>query len=571
MRKILLTSLSLALCCAAPAQNAAKFSPLEYHAENPLGALVDPETQYQNPILAGYYPDPSICRKGDDYYMVNSSFCHFPGLPVWHSTDLVHWELTGYAMGEGNMPDLGGKILNWGLFAPQISYNPGNDKFYIINTCFYNEGNFFVTSDDPMSGEWSAPTWLPETSGIDPCLFFDDDGRAWVLGSTAYVMMKNKAIVPEEIQSKSLIAMMEFDWRTGKTVGEARIIAHTGVHPAANPVALEGPQMYKIDGRYFLMCAEGGTEPGHSEVVFSAESLDDEFIPCDINPILTQRDLPLNRSNRVEAAGHASLVQTQGGKWYAVFLGVMPYEGDYIFNTGRQTFLLPVHWYNDQPVILEQGREVPLIAPMDNELKKLARENRIESFDFYNPGPLWGRDGLAAFATFIRNPKGDFYRIDKDGTLELDCKPVALDSLGNHAFIGERLSAMKFEAETNMDFTPKSQSEEAGLLLFQKEGFLHKFTKTLDTDGRQILCVEEVRDGKLAAHYETLLDKKEAKAELTLRVTTPSAKRYQYSYSPDGGKTWKNVGETLDATTLSTGVAGGFVGAFVGIYATSAK
>lgn len=568
MLKQLITAALLVATTAASAQNSALFTPLTYEAQNPLGELVDPATQYQNPILAGYYPDPSICRKGNDFYMVNSSFCHVPGLPVWHSTDLIHWELTGYAMPPEHMPDLEGKKMNWGLFAPQISYNPNNNKFYIINTCFYREGNFFVTSDDPKTGRWSEPTYLPDITGIDPSFFFDDNGRAWIVGSTNRPMMKRKDIVPESMGQKSLIAMMEFDWRTGKTIGEPRVIAAVGVHPAANPVALEGPHLYKINGKYFLLCAEGGTEPNHSAVIFSADSLSGTFTPCDINPILTQRDLPLNRSMKVEAAGHADLVQTASGKWYAVFLGVMPYEGDYIFNTGRQTFLLPVHWYNDQPVILEQGRQVPLIAPMDSELKRLNRENKIKGFDFYHPGPLWTKEELAPFATFIRNPKGNFYTIDGKGNLSMKCKPVSLDSLQNPAFIGERLTAMKFTAQTTLTFTPKAEGEEAGLVLFQKEGFYHKFVKTLNAAGQPVLRAVEQRGGKAVASHEVALS---GKAALTLRVTTPTPAQYQYSYSADGGKTWHNVGEPLDARTLSTGVAGGFLGTFVGVYASSAK
>ncbi|MBQ2565628.1 MAG: glycoside hydrolase family 43 protein, partial [Bacteroidales bacterium] len=381
--------------CTRVVPGTALFTPVEYVTTNEPSV---PEGYFRNPILPGFYPDPSICRVGDDYWMVNSSFAYFPGLPVWHSTDLIHWESCGPALSRSHDFFLAppSNIVT-GSYAPQITFNPANGLYYIINTYVAGYWNFFITSPDPASGQWSEPTILPEVPGIDPSILFDQDGRAYIVSAPGRDAIGETKLYAED----NAIVLFDFDYEKGVT-GERTVIARSGVHPEEQPNALEGPHLYHIGDKYFLMCAEGGTMLGHSEVIFEAPAVKGPYTPCPINPILTQRDIP---DADIRCTGHADLVQSASGEWYAVFLGTESYDGEYNFNTGRQTFLHPVTWTEGQPVILPAGEKLPSQIPLNDDLKALGAANRISGVDTRQPGPLWnGRDGLSDQTLFIRNP-----------------------------------------------------------------------------------------------------------------------------------------------------------------------
>ena len=572
-------------CSSLPDPDTAVFSPLEYEAG--MQVSYNPETEYLNPILPGFYPDPSICRKGGDYYLVTSTFGYYPGLPVWHSTDLIHWELTGHALSRYSQMPMEDQPIRMGVFAPQISYNPGNGLFYIINTIVGGHGNFFVTTEDPTAGNWSDPVLLPDVLGIDPSILFDNDGKAYIVSS---VGLAEVGMEPLYDNGDNAIAMLEFDWRQGKTTGERKLLAIHGVEPEKQPIWLEGPHLYHIGDKYFLMCAEGGTAQDHSEVIFESDRPDGGFRPCAINPILTQRDLPVERENLINCTGHAGLVQSEAGNWYAVFLGVEPYEGDYYFNTGRQTFLLPISWTDGQPVILPQGKPVPKVVPLNDDLKALAEANTIKGFDGYRPGPLWDKNGLADFAMFIRRPvradgssdfdfardrkTGPFYRIDEHGDLVLDLKPVSARSLGNPSAICERVTAKMFSAHTRVSFRPETNddgtSSRAGLLLYQNHLQQMEFVKILDSHGEPVLRLTQIRKGLPEKVFDIGLNSREADSPVYLMVETLTPSEYAFSYSFDG-KTYIRVGEALDGKVLSTLEEGNFQGAMIGIYASSVE
>jgi len=245
-----------------------------------------------------------------------------------------------------------GKQMSWGVFAPDISYNEAEDCFYIVNTDVMGIGNFFIRSKDPMKGGWSKPVKLPELDGIDPSIFFDDDGKAYIVfngdpkGKIAY-------------DGHRAIKMYRFDTKEGKVVGECHYLLDAGIHPEEEPQWIEGPHIYKVGGKYYLMAAEGGTGTGHSEVALVADNVTGPYSPVPKNPILTQRDLPEDRPDKVTSTGHADMVWTPDGKCWGFFLGCRPYSGD-DYNTGRETFLVPVDWSKGYPVFLEEGKAVPV-------------------------------------------------------------------------------------------------------------------------------------------------------------------------------------------------------------------
>ncbi|MFN3388207.1 MAG: glycoside hydrolase family 43 protein, partial [Allosphingosinicella sp.] len=341
---IALTAL-LAGCAAplaegpAPQPGTAAFDWFHYEGADPIDALPAGPGTYRNPILRGFYPDPSITRAGDDYYLVTSTFSYFPGLPVFHSRDLVNWTQIGNAIDRPDQLDFGKLGLSRGVFAPAIEHKDG--LFYILNTCVDCRDNFVITATDP-AGPWSDPVWLPDLAGgIDPSLFFDEDGSAWLLN--------NGPPVGEPLyEGHRAIWIQAFDPKALKTFGPRTMLVNGGVDISTKPIWIEGPHIIRKNGWYYLIAAEGGTAEGHSQVVLRSKSVTGPYEPFAGNPILTQRDLPRDRVNPITSAGHADFVQLPSGDWWATFLAVRPYEGDF-YNTGRETFLMPVDWSGEWP------------------------------------------------------------------------------------------------------------------------------------------------------------------------------------------------------------------------------
>jgi len=256
--------------------------------------------EFQNPVLPGFYPDPSIVRVDDDYYMVNSSFGYFPGLPVFKSTDLVSWQQIGHALTKESQFNFSGLRISKGIFAPTLRYHEGT--YYLVTTAVDSGGNFLITSSDP-AGPWSDPVFLPEVGGIDPDIFFDDDGRV-------YITHNSTPIGEPLYDGHRAIWIWEFDLSSKKIIpGSDRLIVDGGVDITKEPIWIEGPHIYKTKGWYYLMCAEGGTGDQHSVVIFRSKSLEEPFVPYEHNPILTQRDLDPSRPNPI-----ANAITTPDGK-----------------------------------------------------------------------------------------------------------------------------------------------------------------------------------------------------------------------------------------------------------------
>jgi beta-xylosidase len=560
MKKFALLTAALGFIFTLMGENTAVFENYQYTAVNRFAQQKTKDT-YQNPILAGFMPDPSICRKGDDYYLVNSTFSYFPGVPIWHSKDLVHWKQIGHVLNRESQLRLGNARMSWGIYAPDIKYNPHDNLFYMITTGSGYGSTTIVTTDDPKKQNWSDPIVLNDVRGIDPSIFFDEDGKSFIVNNDA------PAYTPE-YDGHRAIWIREYDWKAKKTVGKSQVLVDKGVVKEDKPIWIEGPHLYKIKGIYYLMCAEGGTADWHSEVVFTSNSPLGPFTPCKINPILTQRHLLKDRLNPITSSGHADLVQTAAGDWYAVFLACMPYRGG-LYNTGRETFMLPVTWTDGQPIILPSGKEIPYTIKKSAEQLKLEKANKEKGFDFYQPGPLWTAQGLKDHAIFVRNPQGDFYSIDNAGKLSLKLKKANISELVNPSFICQRITAWQFEAKTDLTFSPQDSSEFAGLACFQNEKYYMQFGKTLDPISKKpMLLLEAFKGGTYAARHAELLPESCANSKLILSVKALQPDSYQFSYSSDGGKTWLSFGSTVNATLLSTEIASGFQGAVVGVYAT---
>jgi alpha-N-arabinofuranosidase len=515
------------------------------------------QLNYTNPILSGFYPDPSICRVGNDYYIVNSSFAYFPGLPIFHSKDLVNWEQIGHAMDRPEQLDLKGAAVSRGLFAPTIRYNKGT--YYIICTLIDKGGNFVITAKDPK-GPWSNPVWLKEVNGIDPSLFFDDNDKAYVLFNS---------IPPNNISlydGHRTIRLFELDAVTLKVVGEEKLLINGGTDMSKKPVWIEGPHIFKKDGWYYLICAEGGTAYNHSEVVFRSKVVDGSYISFEKNPILTQRHLDPNRKDPITTTGHADFVEMHDGKWYAVFLGCRPYEDNH-YNTGRETFMTPVEWKDGWPLINPGYEEVQYHYPVPQPKQtKMLKNNFSGNFLFRDE---FNEEQLNYRWEFLRAPEKNWYSLhEKKGSLTVNLLPTTCSGKDNSAFLAFRQSHLNGYTSTSIKFKAGSANEKAGLLVFQNEAHFYFLCQSVQNDTAAVQLYRSAandKDGKMELLQSQSLP--DIKTELALKIEA-KGNTYNFWYATKKGK-WKLLKDNVDARYLSTKTAGGFVGCMYALYATS--
>jgi alpha-N-arabinofuranosidase len=492
--------------------------------------------------------------------MVNSTFAYYPGIPIFHSTDLVNWEQIGSVINRPSQLNLDSQGVSRGLFAPAIRYH--NGTFYVTCTLVDNGGNFIVTTKNP-AGEWSNPVWLPAVSGIDPSLFFDDNKIYLVYNSDA---LGNKPLY----EGHRTIRLRELN-DSLQPIGEEKILVNGGTDLSQKPVWIEGPHIYKINGWYYLMCAQGGTSVNHSEVIFRSKRVDGDFVPNQNNPILTQTDLDSNRENPITCTGHADLVETPEGKWYAVFLGCRPYEGNY-FNTGRETFMTPVEWKDGFPVINPKGKAIQYFYPTPNNVALKPKPNEAFSGNYLFRDDFTNTT-LNNRYLFLRNVREKWYEVGS-GKLTIKLRPETCSGMGNPSFIGFRQAHIKNKASVELHFTPNTENEQAGLLIFYNETHYYFFCKTL-RNGKPAIellkssAVQGEPPQELAYVY---LEKDKKDESVTLMVSCKGSK-YDFSYS-DSSPDSAAVVDThffreVDAKFLSTQIAGGFVGCLYAMYATS--
>ncbi|MES2486227.1 MAG: glycoside hydrolase family 43 protein [Bacteroidota bacterium] len=520
------------------------------YTENPLQ-----DNEFYSPILQGCYPDPSITHKGKDYYLVNSSFAMAPGVPIFHSTDMVNWKQIGHVLDRPSQLQVESSGISKGIYAPQIIYNPGNDTFYMITTQFAGGfGNMVVKTKNPADG-WSDPIKL-EFDGIDPSLFFDDNGKAYVLHNDAPAKGK------ELYNGHRVIKIWEYDLTTDKIIpGTDKIIVDGGVDIKQKPIWIEGPHMYKKNGKYYLMCAEGGTGGWHSEVIFKGDSPKGTFIPAPGNPILTQRYFAKDRANKVDWAGHADLVEGPGGQYYAVFLAVRPNDKDRV-NTGRETFLLPVDWSGEFPVF--QNGLVPLRPKLTIPagVTNQSGQNGFMPNGNFTFSENFKASKLDLRWIGIRGWREKFAAVSKEG-LRITPFQTNIKATTPTATLFYRQQHASFEATTTLKYKPKSSNDLAGVVCYQNEryNFVFGITKK-DKDYYIVLERTEKGVSKHIASQKISIDN-----ALQLQVIA-QGDTYNFNYSVDG-KSFSNLGGAQSGDILSTDVAGGFTGSLIGLYATS--
>ncbi len=479
---------------------------------------------YTNPVIPGFYPDPSVCRVGEDYYLVTSTFEYFPGVPVFHSKDLVNWEQIGHCLTRKSQLPLEHARASQGIYAPTIRYRDG--RFYMVTTNVSEWQNFYVWTEDP-AGEWSEPIFV-DMKGIDPSFLFDDDGKV-------YFQCAGNGN-----------SMAEIDIETGKLLSEEKPMwsGTGGKHP-------EGPHLYKINGMYYLMIAEGGTEYGHMETIARSENPWGPFEECPHNPLLRHRDLS---KSPIQATGHADLVEAHDGSWWMVHLGFRPQaSGKWWHHLGRETFLAPVTWDEEGWPVVNGGGEVFIDMECDT-LPPVPVEPDPAKDDFNS-------EKLNLCWNFLRNPnEKDWSLAERPGFLRLNGSAVSLSDQDSPAWVGRRQQHFDFSAETVLEFTPASENEEAGICVLMNDEHHYDLAITLRNGKRCAVLKKQVGD----IHEETAclqIDEGCVRLKITGDVGV-----YTFSVIPeDGEETILGTGRTR---YLSKEVADGFTGVYIGLYAS---
>ena len=486
--------------------------------ENSFSAIIDQEkpVTYLNPVIPGFWSDPSICRAGEDYYLVNSTFEYFPGVPVFHSKDLINWNLIGYCI---DRPTQLPKGLN--IFATTIRYH--NGIFYMITTNVGREGNFYVTATNP-AGPWSDPIVI-EAQGIDPDLFFDDDGKTYIISST--------------------FVLFEIDLKTGKAISEGRKVWNGtgGRYP-------EGPHIYKKDGFYYLMAAEGGTEEAHSETIARSKSVWGPYNPNPSNPILTHCNAA-GQNNPIQGVGHADIINAHDGSWWIVFHGYRSVGGIHHV-LGRETCLAPVSWpENGWPVVNGNGTVTVNMTCPTLPLKPFPPKASRNDFDSGKPGLEWN---------YVRYPDLDKFSLtSRKGFLRLTGSEQTIEDSKSPVFIGRRTQDMNFTATTEVEFTPGKANEEAGMILLNNGEHFDLIIK--QSKGIRV-AVARVRFGSIV-HESEEIALKPGSVKLIIKGERTN---YRFLVS-QGNDTPKELIKVM-ARYLSSETVGGFTGVYVGLYAT---
>lgn len=500
--------------------------------------------KYRNPVIKGFNPDPSICRVDDDYYLVTSTFEFFPGVPVYHSKNLVDWKLINYCLTRDSQLNLKGCRPSGGIYAPTIRYHEG--IFYMITTNVSSGGNFIVHTND-VYGKWSEPSWI-DHHGIDPSLLFDDDGRVYFCGTD---------------NETGGIAFFEINPLTGDKLSEKKIISY-----GAGGKCPEAPHIYKINAYYYLMIAEGGTEYGHMETIFRSKSPYGPYKPCPHNPILSHKDF---MGSSIQATGHADIVEDTNGNWWLVCLGIRPLPGVMLHNLGRETFLAPLDWDEDGwPVVGDQGRismemEGELPAPLNSpetstDLSfEYNDELNDDFYDNFNDGDLkleWN---------FARNPERDNYSLtEKKGFLKLSAGPETLND-SEPTFLGIRQKEFEVTARTGLtlDFSSDEEKQKAGLTAYYSQDYHYEIYITHE-EGKDFVVLSkrvhdiECVDEKLEINYQ-------GKIELMIETGTED---YMFSYRLQDD--WVKLGAAKTAGLCTEGtMTMTFTGTYLGIFASN--
>jgi alpha-N-arabinofuranosidase len=480
---------------------------------------------YQNPVIPGFNPDPSICRDGEDFYLVTSSFEFFPAVPIYHSTNLVNWKLVGHCLNRKEQVPLEGCRPSGGIYAPTLRKHEG--MFYMTTTNTSGRGNFIVHAHE-ITGSWSDPAYVDQ-EGIDPSLLFDA-GKVWFCSTG----MEG---------GRQGILLCELDPISGKKLSPSRLISYGsgGRFP-------EAPHLYRIGDWYYLMLAEGGTEYGHMVTIQRSRSLYGPYEACPRNPILSHRN---RGESSVQALGHADIVEDSKGKWWMVCLGIRPL-GAMLHNLGRETFLAPLKWEDGWPIVGNDGGiEIEMEAP-------LPRPPLPNAFSFtadFSASPL------SLHWNYLRSVDPECYRLEQ-GRLILNANEKTLSSPGgNPAFLGIR--QQNFEITATSTVRLPVPSSRGGLTAFYNNDYHYDiYVERAQSGAYSVVVNKRIHDLEAETFRERL---PQGKDEVHLRICA-ERERYFFSFALEDGE-WHDAGSGLSAGLCTEGThTMTFTGVYIGLF-----
>lgn len=511
----------------------------------------------RNPILKGFNPDPSIVRVGDDYYIATSTFEWFPGVQIHHSRDLVNWRLIGRPLNRASQLDMRGDPDSGGVWAPCLTHADG--LFHLIYTDVKRYGrttvggasgaslrdfhNYLVTAPS-IEGPWSDPIYM-NSSGFDPSLFHDDDGRKYFVN-----MLWDHRAGRNRFAG---IVCQEYSPAERRLVGERRVIFE-----GTDLGLTEAPHIYRRDGWYYLLTAEGGTGFGHAATLARSRSLHG---PYELHPdrqILTSRDRP---DAPLQRAGHADLVETQGGETYAVYLCGRPIPNRGRCILGRETAIQPMTWGEDGWLRTRDGRGTPELEVPAPDLPPHPFPPAPARSDFDGPD-------LPMDFQWLRTPyPADIFSLtERPGWLRLHGRE-SIGSLFRQALVARRQQAFCYSAATLMDFEPRHFQHAAGLVCYYNASKFHYLMVTHDAAlGRCVQVMSALPDSPQADAFTAPIPIGPGPVELAAHV---DFERLRFAFRLAGETAWTRLSQVFDASILSDEAAApgtpNFTGAFVGV------
>lgn len=502
--------------------------------------------KYINPVIRGFYPDPSVCKANGYFYLVCSSFQFFPALPLFRSRDMVNWEQMGHCITRKSQLDLSGCRPSGGLYAPTIRYN--NGRFYVVVTNTDGDGNFYIYTDDIENGEWSDPISV-DRGGIDPSLLFD--------GEKTYFMSNG-----EDDFGESGISLCEIDIETGKVISPCKCISKgTGGR------FIEAPHLYHIGEYYYLMVAEGGTEYGHTECLLRSREPFGEYESCPHNPILTNRNLG---AYLIQGAGHADIVCDDNGQWWLVNLAFRQIDQWRQFhNLGREVFLEPIYWHEDGWFTV--GYDGTSRIEFDVSKSSCAFSAAPPPY----PQEKWSINPKTA--CYIRCPNYGNYKTADNSAILLKGTSERLSGRGNVTFIGDRQHEFDCTARVCIDGSTLGESTRCGLTAYMDENNHLDLTAERMEKGFKVSGVITVggialRNKEIIVRCNDIRLNINATANYYYLEAFDSNKELAMGFK-DGEKQWDETarGEWvimggIDSKYLSSEVCEGFTGVVIGIF-----
>ncbi|MFE6078426.1 glycoside hydrolase family 43 protein [Paenibacillus sp. NPDC057886] len=479
--------------------------------------------KFNNPVIKGFYPDPSICKVDDIYYLVCSSFQYFPGVPIFESKDLVNWTQIGHCLTRKSQVQLETVSSSGGVFAPTIRYN--NGRFYMTTTNDTTRQNFYIWTDD-IHGEWSEPI-IVNQGGIDPDLYFED-GKAFFMSNGT------------DDEGIGGIIQCEIDIETGDKKTPSR-----SIWQGSGGRYLESPHLYKMNGYYYLMASEGGTEYGHMVTYARGDSPSGPFEPYAKNPVLTNRNLG---GYELQGVGHGDLVQDQEGNWWIFHLGFRQI-GQWLtyHHLGREVFLTPVTF--DEDGWFTAGHKGTTLMSFDTDrISDTVIQQEKKSYTFENTD--WNLDWC-----YLRHPNTENYLLEQ-GKIKLKGTEVTLDVPASPTFIG--LRQKDFDSTISVDVS--LTNGEAGITIYMDEQHHYDLAIRKEQSGYKV--IERLNIGDIKSIENEVELGNEHHATLVIRS---SHERYSFLIHADGKEILLGTAQTR---YLSSEVAGGFTGVLIGLYAS---